>query len=191
MKTKILFLFCCSIFVANAQELLIKENFQDWKAETGIAPVPPSNSPTGVEYTITKKLADGTTEGTFTSNALIVSPEQSIGNQGRAEGNGNPSNGRVALKGAKNYLQLPQLPTIGKVVIKASAGTDLKEFKLQASVNGGMFEDIAETVTPCLKTVTKEYVFNLNFAKPTTLRIVPTSGSGIYIWDIEIYSLKK
>ena len=190
MKAKILFLLCCSFFVTNAQELLIKENFQDWKAEIGIAPVPPSTSPTGVEYTITKKLVDGKTEGMFFSNALIVSPEQSIGTQGRAEGNGNPSNGRVVIKGAKNYLQLPLLPTIGKVVVKASAGTDLKEFKLQAST-GDRFEDIPETITPCLKAITKEFVFNLNFAKPTALRIVPTSGSSINIWDIEIYSLKK
>jgi len=190
MKAQILFLLCCSFFVANAQELLVKENFQDWKAEMGIAPVPPSTSPTGVEYTMTKKLADGKTEGTFTSNALIVSPEQSIGASGKAEGNANPSKGRIAIKGAKNYLQLPLLPTIGKVVIKSSTGTDGKEFKLQAST-GDRFEDIPETITPCLKALTKEYVFNLNYSKPTALRIVPTSGSSINIWDIEIYSLKK
>ena len=152
--------------------------------------MPPSTSPTGVEYTITKKLADSKTEGTYFSNELIVSPGQSIGASGRAEGNGSPSNGRIAIKGAKNYLQLPQLPSIGKVVIKASAGTDLKEFKLQASI-GNRFVDIPETVTPCLKAVTKEYVFNLNYNQPTTIRIVPTSGSSINIWDVEIYSLKK
>lgn len=188
MRERILLLFfCCTLLIANAQTLLVKENFQDWKAEVGIAPEPPSKSPTGVEYTITKKLADGKTDGTFSSNALIVSPTQSIGTPGEAEGNAAPSKGRIAMKGAKNYLQLPQLPSIGKVVIKASAGTDLKEFKLQAST-GGSFKDLPETVTPCLKAVTKEYTFTLNFSTPTTLRIAPNSGSGIYIWDLEVYS---
>jgi hypothetical protein len=91
------------------------------------------------------------------------------------------------MKGAKTYLQLPLLPSVGVVNIKASVGTDLKEFKLQAST-GGVFEDIPGTVTACSKAVIKLYTFKLTYSTPTTLRIVPTSGSGVYIWDIEIYS---
>jgi len=181
-------LVCFITLVANAQIVLLQETFQDWTPEIGLAPVSPSKSPTGVEYSISKKLYDGKTEGTFTSNAIIVSPDQSIGTSGKAEGNGNPSNGRVAIKGAKNYLQLPQLPSVGIVNIKASVGTDLKEFKLQAVTDGGAFEDIDGTVSSCKKDVIKLYTFNLTYASPTTLRIVPTSGSGVYVWDLEVYS---
>lgn len=184
--TLLLFLFTITI-VANAQVLLVQENFQDWRAEPGIAPEPPSKSASGVAYTITKKLLDSKTNGTFSSNALIVAPTQSVGTAGKADGNDNPSIGRVAIKGAKNYLEFPQLPTVGKVNIKASAGTDLKEFKLQA-LTGGSFEDIPGTLTICLKAVTKLYSFNFTYSTPTTLRLVPTSGSSIYLWDLEIYS---
>jgi hypothetical protein len=188
MKKKItLLLFCLATLIVNAQVLLLQETFQDWKSEAGIAPVPPSTSPSGVEYTFTKKLLDGKTDGTFTSNSIIVAPTQSIGTSGAAEGNGNPSRGRIAMKGAKTYLELPKLPSIGVVNIKASVGTDLKEFKLQAST-GGAFEDIPGTVTACSKAVTKLYTFNFTYSTPTTLRIVPTSGSGVYIWDLEIFS---
>ena len=95
------------------------------------------------------------------------------------------------MKGTKTYLQLPQLPSVGKVIIKASAGTDLKEFKIQASADGKEFEDVDNTVTPCEKALTKAFTFNLSFAKPTVLRICPNSSSAINIWDIEIYALSK
>jgi hypothetical protein len=175
------------ILTTKAQTLLLQETFQDWTAEPGLAPIPPSKSPNGVDYSFTKMLFDGKTEAKFESNSIIVEPEKNAGNAGKAEGNGNPSNGRIALKGAKNYLQLPELPSVGKVIIKASVGTDLKEFKLQASA-GSWFDDIAGTTTSCSKEVIKEYIFDLNYSKPTTLRIVPTSGSAVYIWDIQIYS---
>lgn len=189
-KLALLFSVCFMTIIAQSQVLLLQETFQDWKAETGIAPEPPSKSPTGVEYSFTKKLYDGKTDGTFTSNSLIVSPEQSIGKQGKADGNANPSKGRLSIKGAKNYLQLPQLPSVGKIVLKVSVGTDTKEFKLQAST-GGSFEDIEGTVTSCSNEVTRAYTFNLNYPKSTTIRIVPTSGSSVYIWDLEVYSFSK
>lgn len=189
-KIKILLVLSLASLMASAQTLLIQENFQDWKPEAGIAPIPPSKSPGGVEYSITKKLFDGKTDGTFTSNALIVSPEQSTGKQGKAEGNDNPSKGRIAIKGAKNYFQLPLLPSVGKIILKVNVGTDMKGFKLQAST-GGAFEDIAGTETECSNEVTKAYTFNLNYSKPTTIRIVPTSGSSVYIWDLEVYSYSK
>ncbi|MFZ4455956.1 MAG: hypothetical protein ACOYOT_07020 [Bacteroidales bacterium] len=182
-----LLLFCFIAFIANAQVVLIQENFQDWKAEQGIAPEPPSKSPTGVAYSITKKLFDGKTDGTFSSNALIVSPAQSTGAAGEAAGNGSPSKGRIVIKGTKSYLELPKLSSIGQVVIKASAGTDLKEFKLQV-LNGVVYEDIPNSVTPCEKAVIKAFTFNLAYSVPTTLRIVPNSSSSINIWDIQVMS---
>lgn len=190
-KITIIFLVSFATILANAQDVLLRETFQDWKAEIGLAPVPPSTSPSGVEYSFTKKIFDGKTDGTFTSNAIIVAPNQSTGTSGTAEGNGNPSKGRVVIKGAKNYLQLPQLPSVGLVNIKASTGTDLKEFKILASTDGKIFEDVSGTVTPCLKSVIKTYTFNLNFSTPTTLRIVPTSGSSVNIWDVEVYSFSN
>ncbi|MDD2798600.1 MAG: hypothetical protein PHV20_08425 [Bacteroidales bacterium] len=190
MKKQItLILFCIVTFISNAQVILLQETFQDWKPEAGIAPEPPAKTATGVEYTFTKKLFDGKTEGTFKSNAIVVMPDQSIGAQGRADGNGNPSKGRVIMKGAKTFLELPQLTSIGLVTIKANAGTDQKEFKLQV-LNGAMFEDIPNTTTPCDKAVTKVYTFNLSYNVPTTIRIMPTSGSSINIWDIEIQSVQ-
>lgn len=175
--TLIAFLFTMAL--ANAQVVLIQETFQDWAAQD-----------TAITYSVTKKLFDGKTNGTFTSNALVVSPLQSIGKTGKAEGNGNPSKGRIAIKNAKSYLQLPELPSVGVVNIKASSGKDLREFKLQV-LKGGSFEDIAGTVTPCTNTVTKLYTFNLGFSKPATIRIVPTSGSKIYIYDLEVYSFSS
>ena len=95
MKKQTIILSLIFIFsmISNAQVLLLQENFQDWKAEAGIAPEPPSKSPTGVEYSFSKKLVDAKTQGTFTSNALVVQPEQSIGTTGRADGNGSPTKG--------------------------------------------------------------------------------------------------
>jgi hypothetical protein len=133
-------------------------------------------------------LFDGKTVGMFTSNALIVEPAKNIGKSGKADGNGNPTNGRIAIKGAKSFLELPELPSIGQVNIKASSGKDLREFKLQIYKNGD-FVDISGTVTPCSNTVTKLYTFNFSYATPSTIRIVPTSGSRIYIYDLEVYSI--
>lgn len=177
MKRNITFLFLLfAAIAANSQTLLIQETFQDWTAQD-----------TSVSYSITKKIFDGKTIGTFTSNSLVVSPEQNIGKTGKAEGNANPSKGRIAIKGAKSYLQLPELASVGLINIKASSGKDLREFKLQVQT-GGSFEDITGTVTPCSNTVTKLYTFNLKYSKPTTIRIVPTSGSKIYIYDLEVFS---
>lgn len=188
LKLTLLMLILASVAM-QAQTILLQETFQDWTAEAGIAPEPPSKSPTGVPYTITKRLFDGKTDGTFTSNALIVAPTQSIGAPGAAEGNGSPSKGRIVMKGTKTYLELPKLPSVGEISIKASAGTDLKEFKLQV-LNGTVFEDVPNSVTPCAKEVTKVFTFNLNSASPTTLRIVPNSNSSINIWDLQVLSYK-
>ena len=186
-KTLTLLFVLMSAVVVNAQVVLVQETFQDWKAEPGTPPVEPSKNATGVPYTITKKLFDGKTEGTFTSNALIVNPNQSIGAPGAAEGNGSPSKGRIAMRGTSTYLQLPELKSVGKVNIKANSGTDLKEFKIQVLKNGS-YEDVPGTVTACSKGVTKLFSFNLAYSTPTTLRIVPVSNSSIFIYDLEVYS---
>ncbi|MCX6327467.1 MAG: hypothetical protein NT144_12590 [Bacteroidia bacterium] len=191
MKQTLTFiLIFLAAITSNAQVVLLQETFQDWTAEPGTPPVAPSKAYSGLPYSITKKLFDGKTDGTFTSNALIAAPGQSIGSPGAAEGNGSPSKGRIALRGTSTYLQLPELPSVGKVNIKANAGTDLKEFKLQVST-GGSFEDIPGTVTACSKTVTKLFTFNLSYSSPTTLRIVPVSNSSIFFYDLEVYSFPK
>ena len=182
----ILVLFVAAIAV-NAQTVLIRETFQDWKAEPGKPNADATKANIGVAYEITKLLFDGKTQGKFTSNSLIVAPNQAIGTPGAAEGNGSPSRGRIAMRGTSTYLQLPELPSVGKVNIKANAGTDLREFKLQVLKNGS-FEDIPGTVTACSKAVTKLFTFNLSYSTPTTIRIVPTSNSTIFIYDLEVYS---
>jgi hypothetical protein len=186
-KTLTLLLILLASVTLKAQVVLIQETFQDWKAEPGTAPVAPEKSYTGLPYTITKKLFDGKTEGTFTSNAIIVAPNQSIGSPGAAEGNGSPSKGRIAMRGKETYLQLPQLASVGQVNIKANAGTDQREFKLQVST-GGSFEDIPGTVSACAKAVTKLFTFNLNYSSPVTIRIVPASNSSIFIYDLQVLS---
>jgi hypothetical protein len=186
-KTLTLLIVFMAAIAVNAQVVLIQETFQDWKAEPG-APAAETGKPnTGVQYTITKKLFDGKTDGTFTSNAIIVAPSQSIGTPGAAEGNGSPSKGRIAMRGTSTYLQLPELKSVGKVNIKANAGTDLREFKIQVLKNGS-YEDVPGTVTACSKAVTKFFSFNLSYSTPTTLRIVPVSNSSIFIYDLEVYS---
>jgi len=180
MKQQIAIILLCLIaFATHAQEVLIQENFQDWTAQDS-----------AMNYSISKKLFDGKTLGSFTSNFLIVKPKQSIGKTGTAEGNGNPTKGRVAIKGTTTYLQLPECKSIGKINIKASVGTDLKGFKLQLLKNGA-YEDIAGTETSCSKTVTKLYTFNLKFASPCTIRIVPTASSNVFIYDLEVLSYVK
>jgi hypothetical protein len=177
MKRNLTFLFLLlASIAANAQTVLLQETFQDWNAQDTI-----------LNYTITKKLYDGKTDGTFTSNALIVAPNKAIGAGGAAEGNANPTKGRIGMKGASTYLQLPELQSVGKVSIKASSGTDLKEFKLQV-LKKGNFVDIPGTESPCYKTLTKLFTFSLNFSSPTTLRIAPTSGGSIFIWDLQVES---
>jgi hypothetical protein len=180
MKRKITLLFLLfAAIVANSQTVLLQETFQDWNAQD-----------TAINYTISKKLFDGKTIGTFTSNALVVDVKKAIGAGGAAEGNGNPSKGRVVIKDKATYLQLPELSSVGKVNIKASSGKDLKEFKLQV-LKDGSFVDIPGTVTPCMKTVTKLFTFDLAYSKPTTIRIVPNSSGKIFIWDLEVYSYKS
>ncbi|MHC1705664.1 MAG: hypothetical protein AB9846_17315 [Tenuifilaceae bacterium] len=172
----ILLLFLFAVFVANSQTVLIQETFQDWNPQD-----------TAISYTLTKKLFDGKTNGTFTSNALVVDVKKPIGVGGTAEGNGNPSKGRVIIKDKTSYLQFPELKSVGKINIKASSGKDLKEFKLQV-LKDGYFVDIPGTVTPCMKTVTKLFTYDFTYSKPTTIRIVPNSGGKIFIWDLEVFS---
>jgi len=174
--------------LVKAQSLIIKENFQDWRAEIGTPPEVEGKPYTGVSYTITKKLYDGKTNGTFTSNALIVNPEQKPGKAGIAEGNGSPTNGCIVLKGSKSYLQLPQIPSISRIIIKAKSGSDLIDFKLQASNDSKTYKDIPESLTTCSNSVIKSYVFDVAYNEPTTIRILSTSGSSIYVFDIEVYT---
>ena len=114
-------------FTLKAQVVLVSENFQNWTAQG-----------TSGAYTVTKKLADGTTDGTFSSDKLIVAPSQSIGAAGTASGNGSPTIGRVVVGSTAGYFELPTLPTIGQIQIKANIGTDLRTMKLQIK-NGSVF----------------------------------------------------
>jgi hypothetical protein len=186
-KALSILVLCMAALAVDAQVILIQETFQDWKAEPGTPNADATKANVGVAYEITKKLFDGRTQGKFTSNSIIVSPNQAIGTPGAAEGNGNPSRGRIAMRGTSTYLQLPELPSIGKINIKANAGTDLREFKLQVLKNGA-WEDIPGTVTACSKAVTKLFTYKLDYSSPTTIRLVPTSNSTIFIYDLEVYS---
>lgn len=191
MKTKLTLLLLSLVLVifTQAQTLLLKENFQNWKAEAG--EVVPGKNNVGVSYKITKILADGATEGTFSSNSIIVNPEMKIGKAGVVEGNGNPTNGSIALKGTSAYLELPKLPSAGIVKIKAKVGTDENGFKLQVSEDGKKFKDVAGSSTICNKNVIRLFEINCSNVSPVILRVVPTSNYTVFIFDLEVYSYKK
>lgn len=162
-------------FTLKAQVVLVSENFQNWTAQG-----------TSGAYTVTKKLADGTTDGTFSSDKLIVAPSQSIGAAGTASGNGSPTIGRVVVGSTAGYFELPTLPTIGQIQIKANIGTDSRTMKLQIK-NGSVFEDIPNTLTTVSKDVIKLFTYNFSYSTPTTIRIV-TSNSSLNIWDLVVSS---
>jgi hypothetical protein len=169
-------IFILTAITLQAQVLLLKETFQDWKAQDTLLP-----------YSITKKLADGKTEGTFTSPALIAEPAKNIGKAGKAVGNSTPSKGRIVIPNKTSYLQLPELSSVGDVLIKATTGKDLREFKLQELQNG-TFRDIPGTTTACCDSITKQYLIKLSLNRPATLRIVPPANSKLSVWDLEVYS---
>lgn len=174
-KITLLLALIAFVVLANAQVILIQENFQNWTAQA-----------TSSAYSITKTLADGITSGTFSSDKLVAAPAQSIGAAGTAAGNGSPTAGRVVIGSTAGYLELPTLPTIGQVQIKANIGTDLRTMKLQVK-NGTIFEDIPNTTTTVNSAVTKLYTFNFTYSVPTVIRIV-TSNSSLNIWDLIVSS---
>ena len=173
-KITLLLALIAMTLLSNAQVVLIEENFQDWTAQG-----------TSGAYTITKTLADGTTQGTFISDRLIVAPSQSIGSAG-TNGGASPTVGRVVIGSTAGYLELPQLPSVGQVQIKANIGTDLRTMKLQVK-NGEAFEDIAGTTTEIRKDLILLFTFNLTYSGPTTIRIV-TSNSSLNLWDLVVSS---
>lgn len=172
----LLLMLCMTVLAANAQSVIIQENFQDWPAQSVVGP-----------YTITKVLFDGTPNATFTASSLIVEPTQPIGSAGTATGNGSPSIGRVKIAGVTSELQLPQLPSIGVVNIKMSVGTDLNGYKLQV-LDGVTWVDIPGTSAIGSKTVTKLFTHNLTYSTPTTIRIIANQSGSVNIWDVEVYS---
>ncbi len=175
MKKLITLLFASMTLSLSAQTLLIQENFQNWTAQA-----------TSGVYSITKTITSGGQE-TFTSDKLIVQPSQSIGGAGTAAGNGNPSVGRVTIGSTNGYLELPTLPSVGKIQIKANIGTDQRTMKLQIKNTLGSFDDIPNSTIAVSKDVTALYEFEYEYATPTTIRVV-TSNSSLNIWDLAVYS---
>ena len=159
------------------QVVLIRENFQNW-----------TDQAVAGSYSITKKLFDGTTDGTFTASSLIVESTKTIGSAGTAIGNGNPSVGRVAIAGTTSYLTLPQLPSIGTVNIKMNPGTTPNGYKLQVFDGISTWTDIPGTATAGDKLITKLYTHNLSYTSPTQIRIIASQGGSVNIWDVEVYS---
>jgi len=151
----------------------IKETFSDWtdQAAGGVS--------------VTKKLVDGTTDGTFTGAAIVVSSTAGIGGAGTTDGNGNPSNGRISFNDATSYLQLPQLQTVGQINIKSNVGTDNNAFKLQ-TWDGATATDIPNTLTPCSKLITKLFTFNLAYNTAKTIRITTNQNGSVNLWDVQV-----
>jgi len=176
-KTTLVIVILLTTLMVNAQVLLVRENFQDWAVQA-----------TAGSYTKTKMLADGTTNGTFTSSSLIVDPVASIGSAGTAVGNGNPSVGRVQIAGTTSALELPQLPSIGVVNIKMNPGTSPNGYKLQVYDGVTPWADIAGTTTAGDKNIIKLFTYNLTYASPTKIRIVANQGGSVSLWDVEVYS---
>ena len=153
----------------------ILETFSDWNAQ----------SATGA-YSITKKIFDGITDGTFTSNNLIVSPSQSITSSGTATGNGRPTAGRLQIGNATNYIQLPVLLGISTITTKNNAGTTGSGFKLQSSINGTTWVDISGATVSLKQTVIEAVTFNINTSSNIYIRMLPLQGGSIYFWDLQV-----
>ncbi len=151
----------------------VKEIFSDWTDQVA----GPLN--------VTKKLFDGTTDGTFTGLAIVVSSTAGIGGAGIIDGNGNPSIGRISFNDATAYLQLPQLPTVGQINIKSNVGTDNSGFKLQ-TWDGTTATDIPNTLTSCAKLTTKLFTFNLAYNSAKTIRIMTNQSGSVNLWDVQV-----
>ncbi|MBV5343609.1 hypothetical protein JZU68_08395, partial [bacterium] len=176
-KITLLLLMIITYIGVYGQVVLIKENFQNW-----------TDQAVAGSYSVTKKLFDGTTDGTFSGTLLKVESTSSIGSAGTAVGNGSPSAGRIIIAGTTSCLTLPLLPTIGTVNIKMNPGTTPNGYKIQVFDGISSWTEIPGTATAGDKLVTKLYTHNLTYTTPTQIRIIASQGGSVNIWDLEVYS---
>ena len=153
--------------VISTLTLLVKEGFSDWTA---------ANASTTLVTNVTKFLYDGVTSGTYTFLNASVTPTQSASAPGSA--------GRISFAGSSSYLQLPELPTVGDVVINANAGTANNGYKLQY-LNAGVWTD-ATTVIPQQKTIVQTNTSHLTFTEPTTIRIMNGQSGSTNYYDVQV-----
>ena len=154
----------------------IVENFQDWT---------PDQSAVGT-YSITKKLYDGVTNGTFAGTNMTVLAAQSIGSKGSAIGNANPSLGRITCTGSSNNFDLPVLTNIGRITLKAYGNSDGNGFKLQSSSDGSTFTDIVGATIYLSGSAVGGVNVNLTYNTTTYIRFKPLNGSGNNIYDLQV-----
>ena len=148
----------------------ILENFGDWTAVSSAAAI-----------NFSKTLNDGST-GIFSSASIIVTPGQSVGTAGAAMGNARPSAGRIQFSATGNYLQLPQLQNVSNLTVKSYNGP----FNLQSSTDGNTWSSIAGTTTTNNVIVVMAYNFNLGYSSSKYIRLVSTSGSNVYFYDLQV-----
>ena len=148
----------------------ILENFGDWTALTPAAAI-----------NFSKTLNDGTS-GSYSSPTIVVAPIQSVGSAGGATGNARPSVGRIQFSGNGNYLQLPLLQNVSNLTVKSLNGS----FNLQSSTDGSSWNPIAGTTTANSTTVVMAYNFNLSYSTSKYIRLTATSGSSVYIYDLQV-----
>jgi hypothetical protein len=162
MKRFIIFAVALLTFgIIWGQSTLINDNIQTW-----------TNRGTYGNYT--QEIAVGTGTGTVNMTSCMVS------NGAAATGTG--SIGRVQMQASTGILQLPQLPSVGRVEFHLAAGSTGRTVALQ-SFNGSTWDAI--TSFTGITTTGATYTYDVNFSSPTTLRLASPSHA-LYVHDIII-----
>ena len=143
------------------QSTLINDNIQTWTNR-------------GSYGNYTQEIVVGAGTGTVNMTSCMVS------NGAAATGTG--SIGRVQMQASTGILQLPQLPSVGRVEFHLAAGSTGRTVALQ-SYNGSTWD--AVTSFSGITTTGATYTYDVNFSSPTTLRLASPSHA-LYVHDIII-----
>ena len=143
------------------QSTLINDNIQTWTNR-------------GSYGNYTQEIVVGAGTGTVNMTSCMVS------NGAAATGTG--SIGRVQMQASTGILQLPQLPSVGRVEFHLAAGSTGRTVALQ-SYNGSTWD--AVTSFTGITTTGATYTYDVNFSSPTTLRLASPSHA-LYVHDIII-----
>lgn len=159
----VLFLFS----TAYSQEVLIKENIQDWTAQSSSGNYTQDIQVKGELKTIT--LAD-----------CSIQPNQSSPGAGASE---DCSRGRINCASNKGIITLPVLENIAFVRIHATTGSNDRSFALEQKQTDGSWILLESFTT---QNQCGEYTYVLNERNASTLRMRSNTGSSLYIWDIYV-----
>ncbi len=178
-KIALLIAIICVSFV-HSQSLLIQENFQNWTPQIA----------SKLFATNTKTIYNAVTMGTFIMGSTLIEPNTTWQSNGFNNDYKILSNGRVALCGHGSFLQLPELESIGRVSLTATGSENLNSLIIQV-MNGKKWINIPKSKRIVDKLVAKKITFDFSYVSPTSIRIISSENSKIYLWDLEVYSFSN